>query len=34
LKETRMASLKIDHQRCTECRMCYIVCREIDINAV
>ena len=25
---------KIDHQRCTECRMCYIVCREIDINAV
>src|SRR4030081_1760315 len=29
-----MASLKIDHQRCTECRMCYIVCREIDINAV
>jgi MinD superfamily P-loop ATPase len=34
LKETGMASLKIDHQRCTECRMCYIVCREIDINAV
>jgi MinD superfamily P-loop ATPase len=27
-------SLKIDHERCTECRMCYIVCREIDINAV
>ena len=29
-----MPSLKIDHERCTECRMCYIVCREIDINAV
>ena len=29
-----MPSLKIDHQRCTECRMCYIVCRELDINAV
>src|ERR671934_2538459 len=27
-------SLKIDHERCTECRMCYIVCRELDINAV
>ena len=27
-----MASLKIDHERCTECRMCYIVCREIDID--
>src|SRR5438105_11775549 len=29
-----MPALKIDHERCTECRMCYIVCREIDINAV
>ena len=29
-----MATLRIDHQRCTECRMCYIVCREIDLNAV
>jgi MinD superfamily P-loop ATPase len=29
-----MPALKIDHDRCTECRMCYIVCREIDINAV
>ena len=29
-----MAALKIDHERCTQCRMCYIVCREIDINAV
>ena len=27
-------SLKIDHDRCTQCRMCYIVCRELDINAV
>jgi Pyruvate/2-oxoacid:ferredoxin oxidoreductase delta subunit len=27
-------SLKVDHDRCTECRMCYIVCRELDINAV
>jgi MinD superfamily P-loop ATPase len=29
-----MATLKIDHERCTECRMCWIVCRELDINAV
>ena len=29
-----MPALKIDHERCTQCRMCYIVCREIDINAV
>jgi MinD superfamily P-loop ATPase len=29
-----MATLKIDHQRCTQCRMCYVVCREIDLNAV
>ncbi len=34
LRGTGMASLKIDHERCTECRMCYIVCREIDLNAV
>src|SRR5438045_4597999 len=27
-------SLRVDHDRCTECRMCYIVCRELDINAV
>jgi MinD superfamily P-loop ATPase len=27
-------SLKVDHARCTQCRMCYIVCRELDINAV
>ena len=29
-----MPTLKVDHERCTECRMCYIVCRELDINAV
>jgi Fe-S-cluster-containing dehydrogenase component len=29
-----MVTLKVDHERCTECRMCYIVCREIDLNAV
>jgi len=29
-----MPNLKIDHEKCTECRMCYVVCREIDINAV
>ena len=26
--------IRIDHGACTECRMCYVVCREIDINAV
>ena len=26
--------IKIDHVACTECRMCYVVCREIDLNAV
>lgn len=29
-----MPTLKIDHDYCTECRMCYIACRDIDINAV
>ena len=29
-----MPTLTVDHERCTECRMCYIVCRELDINAV
>lgn len=29
-----MPGLKIDHEKCTECRMCYVVCREININAV
>ena len=32
LKEAGMS--KVEHERCTECRMCYIVCRELDINAV
>ena len=26
--------IRIDHEACTECRMCYVVCREIDLNAV
>ena len=26
--------IHIDHEACTECRMCYVVCRDIDINAV
>ena len=29
-----MPGLKIDHEKCTECRMCYVVCREINLNAV
>ena len=29
-----MPTLKVDHDYCTECRMCYIVCRDLDINAV
>jgi MinD superfamily P-loop ATPase len=29
-----MPTLKIDHDYCTECRMCYIACRDLDINAV
>lgn len=28
------APLKIVHEKCTECRMCYVVCREINLNAV
>lgn len=27
-------AIKIDHEKCTECRMCYVVCREINFNAV
>jgi len=27
-------AIHIDHDRCTECRMCYVVCREINLNAV
>jgi Pyruvate/2-oxoacid:ferredoxin oxidoreductase delta subunit len=26
--------IRIDHAACTNCRMCYAVCREIDVNAV
>ena len=26
--------IRVDHEACTECRMCYVVCREIDLNAV
>ena len=29
-----MPTLKINHERCTECRMCYLACRELNINAV
>ena len=30
----RVIPIRIDHEACTECRMCYVVCREIDLNAV
>ena len=33
-KRARSVTLKINHERCTQCRMCYVACREIDINAV
>ncbi|HYB42592.1 MAG TPA: hypothetical protein VEL75_12515 [Candidatus Methylomirabilis sp.] len=26
--------IRIDHEACTNCRMCYAVCREIELNAV
>jgi MinD superfamily P-loop ATPase len=29
-----MPTLTIDHDRCTECRMCYVVCRELNYHAV
>ena len=29
-----MTTLRIDHEKCTECRMCLIACEEIGINAV
>ena len=32
--QSAQAPLTIDHEMCTECRMCYVVCREIDLNAV
>jgi len=30
----RPPTLKVDHERCTQCRMCYVACRELDIDAV
>jgi TPP-dependent indolepyruvate ferredoxin oxidoreductase alpha subunit len=27
-------TLKINHERCTECRMCYVACRELNLNAI
>ncbi|HKZ08712.1 MAG TPA: hypothetical protein VJU81_24800 [Methylomirabilota bacterium] len=27
-------AITVDHAACTDCRMCYVVCREIDLNAV
>lgn len=29
-----MPTLRVDHAKCTECRMCYFACEEIGINAV
>ena len=29
-----MSTIAIDHEKCTECRMCLIACEEIGINAV
>ena|SRR5215468_6681993 len=31
---TSVIPIRIDHGACTNCRMCYVVCREIDLNAV
>ena len=33
-KQPDIIAIKIDHDKCTECRMCYVVCREINFNAV
>jgi formate hydrogenlyase subunit 6/NADH:ubiquinone oxidoreductase subunit I len=27
-------SIRIEHDACTGCRMCYVVCRDLDLNAV
>jgi MinD superfamily P-loop ATPase len=27
-------AIAVNHDACTECRMCYVVCRELDVNAV
>jgi MinD superfamily P-loop ATPase len=34
LREASVPTLRVDHERGTECRMCYIVCRELDLDAV
>jgi len=31
---TPTAPIRIEHAACTECRMCYVVCRDLDLNAV
>jgi TPP-dependent indolepyruvate ferredoxin oxidoreductase alpha subunit len=33
-KDEARPTLKINHERCTECRMCYLACRELNLNAV
>ena len=33
-KKAGRPTLKINHERCTQCRMCYLACRALDINAV
>jgi MinD superfamily P-loop ATPase len=30
----RTIAITVNHEACTECRMCYVVCREIELNAV
>ena len=30
----RTIAIRVDHEACTGCRMCYVVCREIELNAV
>lgn len=29
-----MPTLKVNHDLCTQCRMCYVACQAIDLNAV
>jgi MinD superfamily P-loop ATPase len=29
-----MTTLKIDHDHCIECPMCYVTCQTIELNAV
>jgi TPP-dependent indolepyruvate ferredoxin oxidoreductase alpha subunit len=33
-KAAEKRTLKVDHEYCTECRMCYVACRDLNINAV